>query len=331
MTQVDKEITNLLALEGYQTSKYIALKIRMSERTVSRHLDELIKQRTIKMVAVQNPVLCGFKAWSKIGIRIEPGYLEKVAQILVKYPEVYFVAYSLGRFDIIIGTHFETINRLTHFMSNELTSIEGINSSETLILASPRKYYSFRWPNPETSSKNTMPAENKNYMLDNLSREIIEIMKSDATIPISTISSKLGVNERIIQKRIKRMLADNIFTIQVVLNPKILENQVWATIGIMVNKRDAQTVIDSILNCTEIYLASVSLGRFNVVTAGHFFNMDLLNEFVTHKLTSIDGIGSIETFIHNKPLKYHNTPLFNFESATGTEKLPISKKLIRKK
>jgi hypothetical protein len=53
--------------------------------------------------------------------------------------------------------------------------------------------------------------------------------------------------------------------------------------------------------------------------------MDLLNDFVTHKLTSTDGIGSIETFVHNKPLKYHNVPLINFDGDEASGEKPLSK------
>jgi DNA-binding Lrp family transcriptional regulator len=98
------------------------------------------------------------------------------------------------------------------------------------------------------------------------------------------------------------------------MNPKILENQVWATIGIVVNKRNAHEVIDIIMKSPQIYLATISLGRFNVIIAGHFQNIGLLNSFVTHELVSIDGVGSVETFIHDKPLKYYNIPLYDFEA-----------------
>ena len=314
MRHINDEITSMLVLQGYQTDKYIASSIGASERTVRRHLDDLIKRGTIKMVAVQNPVLCGFKAWSKIGIKIEPGCLETVARTLVEHPAVYFVAYSLGRYDIIIAVQFDTINRLAHFVSSELTVIKGISNSETLILASPRKYYSFYWPNPEALNQDELVTDNANCLLNDLDRDIINELREDALVSTSIISSKLGVSDMMIHKRIKRMLTGNVLTTQVVLNPQILGNEVWATMGIVINKRNANDVIDIILKNSQIYLASVSLGRFNVVIAGHFQNLDLLNSYVTRELVSIDGVGSVETFVHNKPLKYHNVPLFELEA-----------------
>ena len=220
----------------------------------------------------------------------------------------------MGRYDIIIAVQFATINILAHFVSTELTGIKGISNSETLILASPRKYYSFYWPNPEVSNQDELIKEDDNCLLKDLDIDIINMLKEDALVSTAIIGSKLSVSDMIIHKRIKRMLIGNVLARQVVLNPQILANQVWATMGIVISKRNAHEVIDIILNNPQIYLASVSLGRYNVVIAGHFQNIDLLNGFVTHELVAIDGVGSVETFVHNKPLKYHNVPLLDFEA-----------------
>ena len=114
----------MTALQGYQMTKYIALRIGASERTVSRHLDNMIKRQMIKLVAVPNPVLCGFKGWAKIGIKIDPDSLEAVARILVDHQAVYFVAYSLGRYDIIIAVHYDSINGLVRFVNEELAAYQ---------------------------------------------------------------------------------------------------------------------------------------------------------------------------------------------------------------
>jgi len=50
----------------------------------------------------------------------------------------------------------------------------------------------------------------------------------------------------------------------------------------------------------------VAIGRFNLVIAARFHHIDSINQFINIKLPEIEGISYVETFLHNKPLKYHN-------------------------
>ncbi len=320
MNEVDKQIVNLMELQGFQTTKLIASSIGVAERTVRRHLDGMIKRRMIKVVPLLNSVLCGFKAWSIIGIKTEPGHLEHVAHSLVEHPAVFFAAYALGRFDVIISVLFDTIDKLVYFVNIKLARLKGIVSSETWMVASPRKYYSFSWPAPvfgESKARihNYEPiVDNKNYQITALDRDIIAILKKDGLARPAAIKSKLSLGESTIRKRIKHMLDNNLYKREVVLRPQILEKEIWAMIGITTTGRDAYEVIDTILKYPHVCFASVSLGRFNVLIASRFHNMELLNQFVTTELTSINGIGSTETFVHNKILKYLNIRLDEFQA-----------------
>lgn len=317
MNNVNQQIVHLLHLQGFETNKAVANSIGVAERTVRRHLKGMIQQRIIRIVAIPNPVSCGFRAWSKIGIKIDPRYLNSVAHTLVEHPAVYFAAFSLGRFDIIIAVHFDTIDQLTHFVNSELAGVKGVVSSESWILASPRKYYSFSWPAPvfakskaEYDRYDESVSGNGHYWIDNVDQEIIAVLREDGLARPDGIKSKVSLGESTIRKRMTYMLDNDVYARQiVVLSPQILENEIWVTIGITTNGRDAHEVVDAILKYSTVYLACVSLGRFNVVISARFYNMGLMNDFVTRELPSINGISSTETFVHIKPLKYHNIPL----------------------
>jgi len=102
------------------------------------------------------------------------------------------------------------------------------------------------------------------------------------------------------------MSSNGLFRIVVLPNPQVLEHEVWATMGITINKRPAHQVLDAIVKHSEVYLASAAVGRFNLVIAARFHHIDFINQFVNIKLPAIDGVSYVETFVHNKPLKYHN-------------------------
>jgi len=102
------------------------------------------------------------------------------------------------------------------------------------------------------------------------------------------------------------MLNDGVFNIEVVPNPELLEYEVWATMGLTTSDHFVHKVINAIIKNPAVYLASDSIGRFSIVIAARFHSIELLNEFIHVELAGIKGIDTVETFLHTKPLKYHN-------------------------
>ena len=92
---------------------------------------------------------------------------------------------------------------------------------------------------------------------------------------------------------------------QVVPNPGVLEYEAWATIGINVKNQFAHKVIDEIIKNPAVYCASMCIGRFNVLLGARFHNVDLVNLFTKVELPRIQGVDSVQTFLLNRPLKYH--------------------------
>jgi len=324
MDELDQKILSELEHQGFHKSATLAHILGVGERTIRRRINNMISNRVVKIIAVPNPVLCGFRAWTKIGIKVAPESLTRVARVLVEHPSIYFVAYALGRFDIIIAVRFDTIDRLSYFVHSELTRVKGILSAETWMFVSPRKYYHFSWPAPVfQKTKNVWEPYRKDtvshthYEVDEVDRRILGILMEDGLTRPASLKSRLGMGESTIRKHMRAMLDNEVYKVGVVPNPEILEYEAWATIGITINHQYAHKVIDSIIKYPAVYLASVSLGRFNIIIATRFSNTDLLNQFVTMELSSIQGISSTETFLHNKPLKYHNINWFHLINRPG--------------
>jgi Lrp/AsnC family transcriptional regulator for asnA, asnC and gidA len=311
MDKLDHKLLNELQSQGFQRSAFLAPRLGLGERTIRHRIRNMKNKGIIKIIAVPNPVLFGYKAWAKIGIKVEHTYLADVAHKLVEHPSIYFVASSLGIFDLMIAVHFQTMDGLSYFVNSELTLIKGILSTETILLMCPRKYYNFSWPEPIFNKVNEVEFRPDAtsygiYEMDDTDRRIVNLLKQDALAPSRVLKSKLGLGEGTIRKRIKKMLREEVFKIEVVPNPKSLEYEVWATIGLVVNNQFTHNVVNAVIKNSAVYLASVCLGRFNVILSAHFDNVDSLNAFIKAKLVKIKGVSTAETFIHTKPLKYHS-------------------------
>lgn len=309
---VDLKLIRDLYKGGVLKNSTLSSGIGLGERTVRRRISALKSKELIRIGLVVNPVIFGYKGWAKIGIKVEPELLKFVADTLVAHPATYSVVYALGSFDIIAGVLFKTIDELTEFVTLELTRIKGITSTETMLLIRPRKFHNFSWPSIEQTKMpdKKQAAKQKassNYQITDLDMKIIEVLSKDSELRPNLIKEKLNISEVTIRKHIKDMVRNEIYKMIVIPNPDILQTEVWATIGIKTNRRSVDAILDDIINDSSIYLASISVGRFNIILSALFVNIDSLNEFVNIYLPNIAGISSVETFLHNKPRKSHNS------------------------
>lgn len=311
MDELDHKIITHCEYTGFQKSTELADIFGVGDRTIRRRISNIISNNIVKIIAVPNFILLGHRAWARIGIKVDPGFLSKVASELVSHHSIHFVNYALGRFDIIISAYFDTMDKLTHFVNSELTRVDGILNAEAMLLVSPRKYMLFQWPATVSSETKTVEESyrdttfhHSHYRLDEIDRRILDILGDNGLARPASMVPKLGIGENKIRKRMKTMLQNEVYKLNLVPVAEALHCEAEATIGITINHRFPHKIIDAILKHPSVFLASISLGRFNLVIATRFHKLHLLNQFVTEFLPSIPGIGSTETYLHGKRLKY---------------------------
>ncbi len=312
MDGLDRKLLNELVSNGYRKTKVLASALNLGERTVRRRISMMTQNGIIKVIAVPNPILFGYAAWAKIGIRIKAGLLNEVARQLVLHPSVYFVAVTMGSFDILIAAHFYAIEELRNFVNLELTKIKGIESTETMMLLGPRKYYNFYWSEPDPKNHRKLKllsdgiSQKVPYQVDETDRRILEILMQDGLARPTEIKAHVDLMEAAIRKRLKNMASNEVFKIQVIPNIDVLDYEAWATMGININYQFDHNSLHSLVRNQAVYLIATSLGRFNLIVAARFLNMESLTKFVKTELQKISGVTYVEVFLHNQPLKYHN-------------------------
>jgi len=151
LDELDMRIVEEMQADAHRSSRQIAKKLGVAPSTVQRHINKLIKNDVMHIVALPNWASLGYQVWVVIMLNVKHGWAKKVADTLLKYPACYSISETLGRFDIHIGAHFRSVDELTEFVSVELPKIEGIERTETALLNWPRRYYDFTWEHPDTN------------------------------------------------------------------------------------------------------------------------------------------------------------------------------------
>lgn len=131
MDVLDRRIVQLLRPNARRSFASIARAIGVSEPTVRNRVDRLVKRGAILPWARVNPAAIGLPVDAMVGIRVKQGFSRQVGAKLTEIPNVSYVAYTTGSFDILIEVHLADNEGLFRFLNEDLEAIEGVAYKET--------------------------------------------------------------------------------------------------------------------------------------------------------------------------------------------------------
>ncbi len=146
---LDRRIILLLQEDGRASNTDLSRRLGVSESTVRRRVGQLVRSGVIQVTAIPNPSALGFQAEALIGLEVQMGLLDSVAEQLSQIPEVHYISSCTGRFDLFIWAVFSLQEELSNFLRNKLPSITGIRRSETFVnLAIHKRTFGWLYETP---------------------------------------------------------------------------------------------------------------------------------------------------------------------------------------
>jgi len=125
--QLDLKILETLRLDASLPFTEIAKRFKISESTVRKRVERLIREGVIKKFTVTvNPAKIGFNTVAIVGVDVDPSKLLEVAQKLCEIPETVYVATSTGDHMIMTEIWTRDGRELTRILSEKIGSIEGV-------------------------------------------------------------------------------------------------------------------------------------------------------------------------------------------------------------
>ena len=130
---VDRAIILALQSDGRMSYASLAEKIGLSQPAARQRVHKLIDAGVMEVVALTDPLKLGFRVHADLGINVS-GDPRPVVEALQSLPEVVYLRYTAGRFEIMAEVLFETSEELHAFVNGRLREISGVDRVETLIL-----------------------------------------------------------------------------------------------------------------------------------------------------------------------------------------------------
>lgn len=148
LDETDRAIISQLQYDGRMSFTDIADKLGISEGTVRRRVKQLMDDGVLQVVGIVEPQLLGWSAAAMIGVTVQAGQVDAVAQQIALFPEVSYLFMASGEFDLFVEVFCKDREHLVSFLNQKLQQIPGVQRTQTFMILKMYKL-SYRWGEAE--------------------------------------------------------------------------------------------------------------------------------------------------------------------------------------
>lgn len=133
LNKIDKKIISALQRDGRQSYADLARKLEISESTVKRRLDRLLKHNIIRVAVVTNPTKMGLIFSCTMRLEVKKSKVRQFGRELAQNPNVYYLGFTTGEFDIIALLLFKSPQDLANFMWEDISTRPAVTKTDTVV------------------------------------------------------------------------------------------------------------------------------------------------------------------------------------------------------
>lgn len=130
---LNREIVKMLQNDGRRPYREIAKSLGVSEGTVRNRVQSMKNAGALRIVALVDPTEVRYQADAIIGIKVAPKHsVEMLAKRLGESPDVVYILWVTGRYDLLIEIVTNSMRNFHDFMEQEIHLQDDIASSEVM-------------------------------------------------------------------------------------------------------------------------------------------------------------------------------------------------------
>ncbi|MFJ4170553.1 Lrp/AsnC family transcriptional regulator [Paenarthrobacter sp. NPDC089714] len=147
----DRAIIDCLREDGRMPSSTIAQRVGVSEKTVRRRLQQLTEERGLKLAPVIDPDLIGLSTCLYVGLTVESSRMEEVAARVRTMPEVRYLAFTTGPWDLLAEAFVGSREHMADFLIKNIGQLPGVTKTETFNVIQIAKF-GYEWEIPHVTA-----------------------------------------------------------------------------------------------------------------------------------------------------------------------------------
>jgi Lrp/AsnC family transcriptional regulator, regulator for asnA, asnC and gidA len=137
------------------------------------------------------------------------------------------------------------------------------------------------------------------FVLDDVSKAIIEQLQEDGRRAYATIGKAVGLSEAAVRQRVQRLLDAGVMQIVAVTDPLQVGFPRQAMIGITC-EGDVESVAEKIADMAEVDYVVITAGGFDLLVEVVCEDDDHLLDLISKRIRAVPSVRTTETFVYLK-------------------------------
>lgn len=149
LDELDLRLLEELSRDGRATYQALARRLGVSQGTARNRVSRLVRENIVQFAGIVNYNLFPGHFRAMVGLDVDAAHLKEVAEKLIHLPEVLYLAYATGSFDLLLIASFPSRAECLNFLSEGLAKLQGIKDAQTFMLLRVMKNYGVILDSPE--------------------------------------------------------------------------------------------------------------------------------------------------------------------------------------
>lgn len=142
--------------------------------------------------------------------------------------------------------------------------------------------------------------------IDDMDRQLIEMLSRDARISNRKIALALNVTEGTVRGRIKRLQQDGLLSFTAITSFDLDTANKLAFIGVQADIGNLREIANTISGIPAVTSVLITMGRFNILAICLFDELADLHAVASDQILALAGVHHVETSVAVKTLKYNS-------------------------
>lgn len=133
LDDLDQRIIQELQRNGRRSNMDLAKMFGVAESTIRKRIKDLLDKDIIRIAAVPNPHKLGYGFISIMGLQVRMADLRQVAEMLAQKPNICYLSFVTGRYDLLAMVICRSPEELSKFMQEHISAIPSVLRTETFV------------------------------------------------------------------------------------------------------------------------------------------------------------------------------------------------------